>query len=80
MTTLLLRLSSNDWLVWLCNVVLCYKRTPRFTQQKDVKDGVITYKISAHAADLAKGHPSSQYRDNGKARFEFRWKTSSTCP
>jgi phosphomethylpyrimidine synthase len=39
--------------------VLCYaKRTPRFTQQKDVKDGVITYKISAHAADLCKGHPA----------------------
>jgi phosphomethylpyrimidine synthase len=62
--------------------VLCYaKRTPRFTQQKDVKDGVITYKISAHAADLCKGHPGSQYRDNAsKARFEFRWKTSSTYP
>jgi phosphomethylpyrimidine synthase len=42
---------------------------------KDVKDGVITYKIAAHAADLAKGHPGSQYRDNAlsKARFEFRW-------
>jgi phosphomethylpyrimidine synthase len=63
-----LRLSSNDWLVWLCNVVL-YKRTPWFTQQKDVKDGVITYKISAHAADLAKGHPGSQYRDNEQSTF-----------
>jgi phosphomethylpyrimidine synthase len=43
--------------------------------KKDVKDGVITYKIAAHAADLAKGHPGSQYRDNAlsKARFEFRW-------
>src|SRR5438132_8709458 len=43
--------------------------------KKDVKDGVITYKIAAHAADLAKGHPGAQYRDNAisKARFEFRW-------
>jgi phosphomethylpyrimidine synthase len=42
---------------------------------KDVKDGVIAYKIAAHAADLAKGHPGAQYRDNAisKARFEFRW-------
>jgi DNA-binding transcriptional LysR family regulator len=41
----------------------------------DVKDGVIAYKIAAHAADLAKGHPGAQYRDNAlsKARFEFRW-------
>jgi phosphomethylpyrimidine synthase len=44
-------------------------------QTKDVKDGVIAYKIAAHAADLAKGHPGAQYRDNAisKARFEFRW-------
>ena len=43
--------------------------------KKDVKDGVITYKIAAHAADLAKGHPTAQLRDNvlSKARFEFRW-------
>ena len=43
--------------------------------KKDVKDGIITYKIAAHAADLAKGHPGSQIRDNAlsKARFEFRW-------
>jgi len=43
--------------------------------KKDVKDGVITYKIAAHAADLAKGHPGAQVRDNAisKARFEFRW-------
>ncbi|MGA0846888.1 MAG: phosphomethylpyrimidine synthase ThiC, partial [Luteolibacter sp.] len=43
--------------------------------RKDVKDGVIAYKIAAHAADLAKGHPAAQYRDNAlsKARFEFRW-------
>jgi phosphomethylpyrimidine synthase len=41
----------------------------------DVKDGIITYKIAAHAADLAKGHPGAQMRDNAlsKARFEFRW-------
>ena len=40
-----------------------------------MKDGVIAYKIAAHAADLAKGHPGAQYRDNAlsKARFEFRW-------
>ena len=43
--------------------------------KKDVKDGVIAYKIAAHAADLAKGHPGAQDRDNAisKARFEFRW-------
>ena len=43
--------------------------------KKDVKDGVIAYKIAAHAADLAKGHPGAQYRDNAlsKVRFEFRW-------
>jgi phosphomethylpyrimidine synthase len=41
----------------------------------DVKDGIIAYKIAAHAADLAKGHPGAQMRDNAlsKARFEFRW-------
>jgi phosphomethylpyrimidine synthase len=58
--------------------MLCYV-TPKehlgLPNKKDVKDGVITYKIAAHAADLAKGHPGSQYRDNAlsKARFEFRW-------
>ena len=43
--------------------------------KRDVKDGVIAYKLAAHAADLAKGHPGAQYRDNAlsKARFEFRW-------
>jgi thiamine biosynthesis protein ThiS len=43
--------------------------------KQDVKDGIITYKIAAHAADLAKGHPGAQLRDNAlsKARFEFRW-------
>ncbi|MCX7753608.1 MAG: phosphomethylpyrimidine synthase ThiC, partial [Blastocatellia bacterium] len=44
--------------------------------KEDVREGVIAYKIAAHAADLAKGHPAAQYRDNAlsKARFEFRWK------
>jgi phosphomethylpyrimidine synthase len=43
--------------------------------KQDVRDGIITYKIAAHAADLAKGHPGAQLRDNAlsKARFEFRW-------
>jgi phosphomethylpyrimidine synthase len=58
--------------------MLCYV-TPKehlgLPDRKDVKDGVITYKIAAHAADLAKGHPGAQERDNAlsKARFEFRW-------
>jgi phosphomethylpyrimidine synthase len=58
--------------------MLCYV-TPKehlgLPDKKDVKDGVITYKIAAHAADLAKGHPGAQERDNAlsKARFEFRW-------
>jgi phosphomethylpyrimidine synthase len=57
---------------------LCYV-TPKehlgLPNKQDVKDGVITYKLAAHAADLAKGHPGSQHRDNAlsKARFEFRW-------
>ena len=43
--------------------------------REDVREGVITYKLAAHAADLAKGHPAAQFRDNAlsKARFEFRW-------
>ena len=63
---------------WYGCAMLCYV-TPKehlgLPNKKDVKDGVITYKISAHAADLAKGHPGAQYRDNAlsKARFEFRW-------
>lgn len=63
---------------WFGCAMLCYV-TPKehlgLPNKKDVKDGVITYKISAHAADLAKGHPGAQYRDNvlSKARFEFRW-------
>ena len=63
---------------WYVTAMLCYV-TPKehlgLPNKKDVKDGVIAYKIAAHAADLAKGHPGAQYRDNAlsKARFEFRW-------
>ena len=63
---------------WYGCAMLCYV-TPKehlgLPNRKDVKDGVIAYKIAAHAADLAKGHPGAQYRDNAlsKARFEFRW-------
>jgi phosphomethylpyrimidine synthase len=63
---------------WFGTAMLCYV-TPKehlgLPTQKDVKDGVIAYKIAAHAADLAKGHPGAQERDNAlsKARFEFRW-------
>ena len=58
--------------------MLCYV-TPKehlgLPDRDDVKTGIVTYKIAAHAADLAKGHPSAQIRDNAlsKARFEFRW-------
>jgi phosphomethylpyrimidine synthase len=63
---------------WYGCAMLCYV-TPKehlgLPNKKDVKDGVIAYKIAAHAADLAKGHPGAQLRDNAlsKARFEFRW-------
>ena len=63
---------------WFGCAMLCYV-TPKehlgLPNRGDVKDGVIAYKISAHAADLAKGHPGAQERDNAvsKARFEFRW-------
>ncbi len=63
---------------WYGTAMLCYV-TPKehlgLPNKKDVKDGVITYKLAAHAADLAKGHPGAQVRDNvlSKARFEFRW-------
>ena len=63
---------------WYGTAMLCYV-TPKehlgLPNKKDVKDGVIAYKIAAHAADLAKGHPGAQYRDDAlsKARFEFRW-------
>ena len=59
--------------------MLCYV-TPKehlaLPDKEDVRVGVITYKIAAHAADLAKGHPGAQIRDNAlsKARYEFRWK------
>ena len=63
---------------WYGRAMLCYV-TPKehlgLPDKDDVKDGIITYKIAAHAADLAKGHPGAQIRDNAlsKARFEFRW-------
>ena len=64
---------------WFGTAMLCYV-TPKehlgLPDRDDVKAGVITYKIAAHAADLAKGHPGAQIRDNAlsKARFEFRWR------
>ncbi|HMV15206.1 MAG TPA: phosphomethylpyrimidine synthase ThiC [Chitinophagales bacterium] len=63
---------------WYGCAMLCYV-TPKehlgLPNKEDVRVGVITYKLAAHAADLAKGHPGAQYRDNAlsKARFEFRW-------
>ena len=63
---------------WYGCAMLCYV-TPKehlgLPNKKDVKDGVIAYKIAAHAADLAKGHPGAKLRDDvlSKARFEFRW-------
>jgi len=63
---------------WFGCAMLCYV-TPKehlgLPNRDDVKEGIITYKIAAHAADLAKGHPGAQIRDNAmsKARFEFRW-------
>jgi phosphomethylpyrimidine synthase len=63
---------------WCGCAMLCYV-TPKehlgLPNKKDVKDGVIAYKIAAHAADLAKAIPARQYRDNAisEARFEFRW-------
>jgi len=68
---------------WYGTAMLCYV-TPKehlgLPNKKDVKDGIITYKIAAHAADLAKGHPLAQVRDNAlsKARFEFRWEDQFT--
>lgn len=64
---------------WYGTAMLCYV-TPKehlgLPNREDVREGVITYKIAAHAADLAKGHPGAQKRDNAlsKARFEFRWR------
>ncbi|MES2206443.1 MAG: phosphomethylpyrimidine synthase ThiC [Pseudomonadota bacterium] len=63
---------------WYGTAMLCYV-TPKehlgLPNKQDVKDGIMAYKIAAHAADLAKGHPGAQIRDNAlsKARFEFRW-------
>jgi len=63
---------------WYGTAMLCYV-TPKehlgLPDREDVRDGIISYKIAAHAADLAKGHPGAQLRDNAlsKARFEFRW-------
>ncbi|MDH3981203.1 MAG: phosphomethylpyrimidine synthase ThiC, partial [Gammaproteobacteria bacterium] len=63
---------------WYGTAMLCYV-TPKehlgLPDKHDVREGIITYKIAAHAADLAKGHPGAQVRDNAlsKARFEFRW-------
>ena len=63
---------------WFGTAMLCYV-TPKehlgLPDKNDVREGIIAYKIAAHAADLAKGHPAAQYRDNAlsKARFEFRW-------
>jgi len=65
-------------IAWYGCAMLCYV-TPKehlgLPNKEDVKEGLITYKIAAHAADLAKGHPGAQERDNAlsKARFEFRW-------
>jgi phosphomethylpyrimidine synthase len=63
---------------WYGTAMLCYV-TPKehlgLPDKEDVREGIVTYRIAAHAADLAKGHPSAQVRDNAlsKARFEFRW-------
>jgi phosphomethylpyrimidine synthase len=63
---------------WFGTAMLCYV-TPKehlgLPDRDDVREGVITYKLAAHAADLAKGHPGAQHRDNAlsKARFDFRW-------
>ena len=60
---------------WYGTAMLCYV-TPKehlgLPDKDDVKDGIITYKIAAHAADLAKGHPGAQIREHAWARFEFR--------
>lgn len=66
-------------MAWLGTAMICYV-TPKehlgLPNKEDVRNGVIAYKIAAHAADLAKGHPGAQVRDNAlsKARFDFRWK------
>ena len=66
-------------IAWYGTAMICYV-TPKehlgLPNREDVRNGVIAYKIAAHAADIAKGHPGAQIRDNAlsKARFEFRWK------
>lgn len=66
-------------IAWMGTAMICYV-TPKehlgLPNKEDVRNGVIAYKIAAHAADLAKGHPGAQVRDNAlsKARFDFRWK------
>ncbi len=65
-------------IAWYGTAMLCYvtqKEHLGLPEKNDVKEGVITFKLAAHAADLAKGFPGAQYRDNAmsKARFEFRW-------
>ena len=73
------RPSEPPRLPWHGIAMICYV-TPKehlgLPDKEDVRTGVVTYKIAAHAADLAKGHPGAQVRDNAlsKARFEFRWK------
>ena len=63
---------------WYGTAMLCYV-TPKehlgLPDKQDVRDGVITYKLAAHSADIAKGHPAAQFRDNAlsKARFDFQW-------
>jgi phosphomethylpyrimidine synthase len=70
---------GGSMIAWYGTSMLCYV-TPKehlgLPDKNDVRTGVITYKLAAHAADLAKGHPGAQIRDNAlsKARFEFRWK------
>ena len=65
-------------IAWFGTAMLCYV-TPKehlgLPEPEDVREGVVAFKIAAHVADLAKGHPGAQYRDNAlsKARFEFRW-------
>ena len=69
---------------WFGCAMLCYV-TPKehlgLPDRDDVKEGVITYKIAAHAADLAKGHPAAQLRDDAlsRARFDFRWVDQFNC-
>lgn len=65
-------------IAWYGTAMLCYV-TPKehlgLPDRDDVREGIVTYRLAAHAADLAKGHPAAQARDNAlsKARFEFRW-------